>query len=137
MYVSRSVLRVLIADKNPFYRRIVRQHLMPFRHTEMLDVETSLECISLLLTQPFDLMVVDWEVLMTNDGALLELVVRRARLARRKMPVLALMSVPTQSSVLHAANNSIDLVLRKPFSPRMLQLRAEWMLSRVEAEMAS
>lgn len=137
MSKSRAVLRVLIADKNAFYRRVVRQYLLPFQHSEMLDVESSLEAISLLLTQPFDLMVVDWELLIGNDGALLELIVRRARLARRKMPVMAMMALPTQSSVLHASNNAIDMVLRKPFSPKMLQVRANWLLSQVVEEIAS
>ncbi|MCO4055745.1 MAG: response regulator [Bosea sp.] len=133
----RPVLRVLIADKNAFYRRVVRQYLVPFRHSEMMDVESPLEAISLLLTQPFDLMVVDWELLIGNDGALLELIVRRARLARRKMPVMALMELPTQSSVLHASNNAVDMVLRKPFSPKTLQVRAEWLLAQVVEEIAS
>jgi DNA-binding response OmpR family regulator len=131
-----SPLRVLIADKNAFYRRVIRQYLLPEQHAEMVDVETSLDAISMLLTQPFDLLVADWETLISNDGALLELVSRRAKMARRKMPILAMMSVPTQSSVLHASNNAIDMVLRKPFSPKMLQVRISWLLSRIDENLA-
>lgn len=132
----QSPVRVLIAEKNAFYRRVIRQCLLPSRQSEMVDVETSLDTISILLTQPFDLMVADWDTLTGNDGALLEMVARRAKMARRKMPVLALMSAPTQSSVLHASKNAIDLVLRKPFSPKMLQIRTAWLLSRSDEDVA-
>jgi DNA-binding response OmpR family regulator len=127
--------RVLIADKNQFYRRVIRQHVLPARLSEMSEAESSIDTMSLLLSHPFDLLVADWDVLIGNDGALLELIVRRAKMARRKMPVLALMSLPTQSSVLHASNNAINLVLRKPFSPKMLQDRAEFLLSSMPAEL--
>jgi DNA-binding response OmpR family regulator len=129
--MSDSVLRVLIADRNPFYRRVLRQNLNLSRPLEMFDAESSLESISLLLTQPFNILLADWEILTSNDGALLELISRRAKLARRKMPTLALMNQPTQSSVLHASNNSIEMVLRKPFSPKQLQARTRWLLDRV------
>jgi DNA-binding response OmpR family regulator len=49
--------------------------------------------------------------------------------------VLSLMSLPTQSSVLHASNNAINLVLRKPFSPKSLQDRAEYLLNSMTAEL--
>jgi DNA-binding response OmpR family regulator len=132
---SQIIPRVLIADKNQFYRRVIRQHVLPARLSEMSEAESSIDTMSLLLSHPFDLLVADWDVLIGNDGALLELIVRRAKMARRKMPVLALMSVPTQSSVLHASNNAINLVLRKPFSPKMLQDRAEFLLSSMPAEL--
>jgi two-component system chemotaxis response regulator CheY len=132
---SQITPRVLIADKNQFYRRVIRQHVLPARLSEMSEAESSIDTMSLLLSHPFDLLVADWDVLIGNDGALLELIVRRAKMARRKMPVLALMSVPTQSSVLHASNNAINLVLRKPFSPKMLQDRAEFLLSSMPAEL--
>lgn len=131
---SQTLLRVLITDKNAFYRRVIRQYLLPFRQAEMVDVETSPDAISLLLTQPFDLLVADWEMLISNDGALLELVARRAKMARRKMPIMATMAQPSQSSVLHASNNGIDMVLRKPFSPKMLQVRAGWLVNQLEAD---
>jgi DNA-binding response OmpR family regulator len=132
---SQMIPRVLIADKNQFYRRVIRQHVLPARLSEMSEAESSIDTMSLLLSHPFDLLVADWDVLIGNDGALLELIVRRAKMARRKMPVLALMSLPTQSSVLHASNNAINLVLRKPFSPKMLQDRAEFLLSSMPAEL--
>lgn len=133
---SQSLLRVLIAERNAFYRRVIRQYLLPFRQSEMVDVETSLDAISMLLTQPFDLLVADWDTLIGNDSALLELVARRAKIARRKMPILALMAAPTQSSVLHASNNAIDMVIRKPFSPKMLQVRTSWLLARLDEDVA-
>ncbi len=135
MSSSQMIPRVLIADKNQFYRRVIRQHVLPARLSEMSEAESSIDTMSLLLSHPFDLLVADWDVLIGNDGALLELIVRRAKMARRKMPVLALMSLPTQSSVLHASNNAINLVLRKPFSPKMLQDRAEFLLSSMPAEL--
>ncbi len=135
MSSSQIIPRVLIADKNQFYRRVIRQHVLPARLSEMSEAESSIDTMSLLLSHPFDLLVADWDVLIGNDGALLELIVRRAKMARRKMPVLALMSLPTQSSVLHASNNAINLVLRKPFSPKMLQDRAEFLLSSMPAEL--
>ena len=135
MSSSQTIPRVLIADRNQFYRRVIRQHVLPARLSEMSEAESSIDTMSLLLSQPFDLLVADWDVLIGNDGALLELIVRRAKLARRRMPVLALMSLPTQSSVLHASNNAINLVLRKPFSPKMLQDRAEFLLSSMASEL--
>jgi DNA-binding response OmpR family regulator len=136
MFRSQSPLRVLIAEKNIFYQSVILQNLLPNRLSEMVEVKTSLDAISLLLTQPFDLLVADWEVLTTNDGALLELVARRAKLARRKMPTLALMATPTESSVLRASHNAIDMVLRKPFSPKALQVRTAWLLSGLDQDMA-
>ena len=135
MSSSQTIPRVLIADRNQFYRRVIRQHVLPARLSGMSEAESSIDTMSLLLSQPFDLLVADWDVLIGNDGALLELIVRRAKLARRRMPVLALMSLPTQSSVLHASNNAINLVLRKPFSPKMLQDRAEFLLSSMASEL--
>jgi DNA-binding response OmpR family regulator len=133
---SEFPVRVLIAEKNAFYRRVIRQYLLPARQSEMTDVETSLEAISMLLLQPFDLFVADWQTLTGNDGALLELVARRARAARRRMPVLALMAAPTRSTVLHASNNAVDMVLCKPFSLKVLQVRTEWLLSRPDQDLA-
>ncbi len=130
---SMSGLRVLIADKNSFYRRVLRQNLLPGQPSEMQEAETALDAVGLLLAQPFDLFIVDWDLLIANDGALLELVVRRAKLAKRRMPVMTLMVNPTQSSVLHASNNNIDMVLRKPFSPKALQQRMRWIVERQDA----
>ncbi len=136
MTPSSTPIRVLIADKNSFYRRVLRQNLFPRRQVETHEAESSLDAMSLLLAQPFDLFLADWDVLMANDGALLELVVRRARLARRKMPVMALMVNPTHSSVLHASNNAIDMVLKKPFSPKMLNQRCDWLMERTQTDLA-
>lgn len=130
---SMSCLRVLIADKNTFYRRVLRQNLMPGRQSDMQEAESALDAVGLLLAQPFDLFVVDWDLLIANDGALLELIVRRAKMAKRKMPVMALMQNPTQSSVLHASNNNIDMILRKPFSPKALQQRMRWIVDQRES----
>ncbi len=129
---SNTMLRVLISDRNAFYRDVVREHLSIGRLGEIYVAESPLETVSCLLTKPFDLLVADWESLTCNDGALLELLVRRARTTRRAMPVLALMAKPTHADVMRAANNAVDLVLRKPFSPKMLQQRVEWLLGRAE-----
>lgn len=107
---------------------MIRQDLAPGCNLNLHDAETPAEAMSLLLSQPFDLLVADWEIMIAQEGAFLELVARRARLARRKMPALVLMTQPTQASVLHASNNGIDMILGKPFSPKMLQQRVFWLL---------
>ena len=66
----------------------------------------------------------------------MELITRRAKTIKRKMPVLAMMASPTRSNVMHASSNGIDMVLRKPFSPKALQQRTRWLLDQVKLEMA-
>lgn len=136
MFKSQIELRVLLADKSPFYRNAIREYLLPGQFPEIQETQTALDTVALLLSQPFDLFVVDWDLLVTNDGALLELIVRRSKTIKRKMPVLAMMVSPTRASVMHAADNGIDMVLRKPFSPKALQERARWLLEQISLEMA-
>lgn len=134
MFQSSSTLCILVIDKNVYYRRVIRQYLLPYQLAEMIEAETSLDAISLLLTKPFDLLVADWDALTSNDGALLELIAQRAKAVRRKMPTMAMMARPTEKSVLQASRYAIDVVLRKPFSMTALQARANWLVRQIEED---
>ena len=132
----QNELRVLLADPSAFYRSTIREYILPGLFPDIQEAQSALDTVALLLAHPYDLFVVDWELLTTNDGALMELIVRRSKTIKRKMPVLAMMASPTQSSVMHASSNGIDMVLRKPFSPKALQQRTRWLLDQVNLEMA-
>jgi two-component system, chemotaxis family, chemotaxis protein CheY len=134
--MSQTELRILLADQSAFYRGAIREYILPGLFPDIHETQSALDTVALLLSQPFDLFVVDWDLLTTNDGALMELIVRRAKTIKRKMPVLAMMASPTRSSVMHASSNGIDMVLRKPFSPKLLQERTRWLLDQVKLEMA-
>ncbi len=136
MFQSKTELRILLADGSAFYRGAIREYILPGQFPDIQEAQTALDTVALLLAHPFDLFVVDWDLLITNDGALMELIVRRAKTIKRKMPVLALMDSPTRTSVTHASDNGIDMVLRKPFSPKALQERTRWLLEQVSLEMA-
>jgi CheY-like chemotaxis protein len=136
VFKAQTELRILLADANPFYRGAIREYILPGEFPEIHEAQSALDTVGLLLSQPFDLLVADWEILVTNDGALLELIVRRSKSIKRLMPVLALMANPTQPNVLQASNNGVDMVLRKPFSPQALQERTRWLLNKISLEMA-
>ncbi len=136
MFKSQTELRILLADANPFYRSAIREYLIPGHFPEIQEAASALDAVPLLMSKPFHLFIVDWSLLATNDGALLELLVWRSTTVKRKMPVLAMMARPTRQDVLHASKNGVDMVLRKPFSPKILQERASWLLDRPGMEMA-
>jgi DNA-binding response OmpR family regulator len=130
MFKRRFVMHILVADPSGFHRRVMREHLMPAGMAAITEAESAFQAVSCLQCEPFDMLIADWALLTQNEGALLALVAHRARRSQHKMPVLALMTRPNQSHVLHAVNNGVDMVLCKPYAPKDLRVRVDWMLAK-------
>ena len=129
MLVPDNGRRILVADPNHFYRSLVRQFLWIGQSREVSEAECALEAMSYLFTRPYDLLICDWELMLYRDGGFLDMLSQRVTKGARRLPVLVTMARPTLTNVQVAASQGMTVVLRKPFSPMALQVRADLLVN--------
>ena len=120
---------VLVVDDDPTTRDVLRRYLTRSGHrvAEAVDGATALDMVSRL---PVDLVVLDL-MLPGVDG--LDVCARlRANTATRRLPILMLTALGSESDRVVGLEQGADDYVVKPFSPREVTLRVGRLLERAE-----
>lgn len=117
--------RILIADDEPFVRRLVRVNLERAGYI-VVEAEDGMTAWELLDEEPFDLLVTDLGMPRMNGDSLIRAM--RSREQTVALPVLLMLAVPDDFAVEDWADRFLDLdhtgtlkLLEKPFNPSELK----------------
>lgn len=114
---EETVLRVLVADDQPFQRRLLAETLRGAGRVHVNFTEGADDCLLALVYFEPDILIVDWEL---GGGVGLNLV-RRLRAGEagdtyKKLPVIMVTSRNRASDIELARNSGVDEFVLRPFS---------------------
>ncbi len=124
--INLSGMTTLLADSDQFTRNITVQILRGFGAEPCVLVETGKAATQYLLSNCFDLCIVEAKLPDMFCGELIRWVRRLKSSATRFMPILVLSSYTQLHYVTSARDSGANLVARKPISPQLLYDRITW-----------
>jgi two-component system chemotaxis response regulator CheY len=109
-------MKILVVDDFSTMRRIVRNLLVElgFTNTLIQEAEDGNAALVLLRTQPFDLVVTDWNMPNMTGIDLLRAI--RADAALKAMPVLMVTAENNRDQIIAAAQSGVNGYVVKPFT---------------------
>lgn len=119
-------VRVLLADNNQYYRRILHSMLRNFGAKNIIEVASFKEATAALNAGHIDLVLCDHD-LADQDGLTLVRTLRANKLSRnREVPILVMVGDPRLEIVGAARDAGANMVIGKPVSPAALFDRLLW-----------
>ena len=116
-------LVVLIADGNPYTRRLTRQMVTTIGVRSVFESNDGVAAITAIPAYKPDVVILDWN-LPTLDGPELMRIVRSPNVfPKPNVPAIMLTDVGYQSRITEAIRVGVHELLLKPISPKMLQQR--------------
>ena len=113
-------LRALVVDDNAYARAISASGLKKLGVGQIVEAEGGAAAILALLSEPFDLMLMDW-YMPDVSGAGVMTVLRDARLgAAAKTPVILMTAYASRDNIARARELGVNEVLVKPFTTDQL-----------------
>ncbi|MGE0566141.1 MAG: response regulator [Pseudolabrys sp.] len=124
-----SSVRILLADKNPHYRKILHSMLRNFGAKNIFEAESFAAAGAIISATHLDLVLCDHGL---ADGSGLSLV-RKTRMNKtsrnREIPFLVMAGDPSLELVEAARDAGANMVISKPVSPSALFDRLLWVAS--------
>ena len=105
----------LIVDRDPHTRKTIQQYLRQTGIRKLREAEKPEPAITHIRKAYVELIIADWESLVSADEMLLQNIRNRAR-ARGRFAFVVTTNDPRESYIMHAINNDADAILCKPFS---------------------
>lgn len=122
-------LRALVVDDNAYARAISASGLKKLGVGEVVEAEGGAAAILALMTEPFDLMLMDW-YMPDVSGAGVMTVLRDARFgAAAQTPVILMTAYASRDNIARARELGVNEVLVKPFSTEQLGIALGRVLS--------
>ena len=113
-------LRALVVDDNAYARAISANGLKKLGVGEVVEAEGGAAAILALMSEPFDLMLMDW-YMPDVSGAGVMTVLRDARFgAAAQTPVILMTAYASRDNIARARELGVNEVLVKPFSTDQL-----------------
>jgi two-component system chemotaxis response regulator CheY len=113
-------LRALVVDDNAYARAISASGLKKLGVGQIVEAEGGAAAILALLSEPFDLMLMDW-YMPDVSGAGVMTVLRDARLGTAaKTPVILMTAYASRDNIARARELGVNEVLVKPFTTDQL-----------------
>lgn len=113
-------LRALVVDDNAYARAISAASLRKLGVGEVVEAEGGAAAILALLTEPFDLMLMDWYMPDVSGAGLMQ-VLRDVRFgAASATPVILMTAYASRDNVQRARELGVNEVLVKPFTTDQL-----------------
>jgi two-component system, chemotaxis family, chemotaxis protein CheY len=113
-------LGVLIADPNPYMRRLTRMMLTNIGAKLVYEAADGLSAIDIIGHANPDVMVLDWEMPMLSGPQILHMVRSPGMFMRPSLPVIMLTERALRSHVQEAMRLGVHEFLLKPTSPKAL-----------------
>ncbi|MET0936903.1 MAG: chemotaxis response regulator CheY [Luteibacter sp.] len=126
-------MKILVVDDFSTMRRIVRNLLVElgFTNTLIQEAEDGNAALAMLRSQPFDLVVTDWN--MPNMTGIDLLRASRADAALKAMPVLMVTAENNRDQIIAAAQSGVNGYVVKPFTAVTLKEKLDKIFERLAA----
>ena len=113
-------LRALVVDDNAYARAISAAALRKLGVGDVVEAEGGAEAILLLMSRPFDLMLMDWYMPDVSGAGIMQ-VLRDVRFgAASTTPVILMTAYASRDNVIRARELGVNEVLVKPFTTEQL-----------------
>ena len=119
-------LVILVADPNPYLRRVIHGMLRGFGANKVMDVENSLSLFQALSGQKIDILLCDTRLPPHGGLKLTRTIRRNDQNQNRTMPILLMSSDTSESTIKLARDAGANMVVAKPMSPNSLYDRLSW-----------
>lgn len=121
-------LMILIADPNPYVRRIVTGMLRGFGANKVIEVDGATGLFQALSNQKVDILLCDM-LLPPHGGLKLTRTIRRnSGNENRALPILLMSGDTNETVVKNARDAGANIVVAKPMSPSSLYDRLGWIV---------
>jgi two-component system chemotaxis response regulator CheY len=130
-------MKILVVDDFSTMRRIVRNLLVElgFSNTLIHEAEDGDNALAMLRTQPFDMVVTDWNMPNMTGIELLRAI--RAEPALKALPVLMVTAENNREQIISAAQAGVNGYVVKPFTAITLKEKLDKIFERLAAQGAA
>ena len=130
-------MKILVVDDFSTMRRIVRNLLVElgFTNTLIQEADDGENAMIMLRSQPFDLVVTDWNMPNMTGIDLLKAI--RAEASLKGLPVLMVTAENNRDQIIAAAQAGVNGYIVKPFTAATLQEKLTKIFERLAAAGAS
>lgn len=123
-------MRFLIVDDSPTMRRIVKNALKTFGHTDVVEAEDGQDGLAKLLAEPIDFVITDWN--MPNMTGLDLTKAIRADDSLKHLPILMVTTRGLKTDIIDALKARVNNYVVKPFTPQVLKEKINAVLKNVK-----
>ena len=116
-------LVVLIADSNPYLRRLTRMMLMNLGVKSIYESIDGVATLDAIRNVNPDVMILDWDMPVLDGREVMRIVRSPGAFPKANLPIIMLTDVGLQSRVTAAMRLGVHEFLVKPVSPKTLQQR--------------
>ena len=116
-------LNILVADRNPFMRRLTRGMLMNLGARVVVEAVDGLAALEAIRTCDPDVMFLDWDLPVLDGMEVIRIVRSPGVFPRPNLPIVMLTQRSERSCVMHALRAGVHEFLLKPTSPQALRDR--------------
>ena len=116
-------LVVLIADSNPYLRRLTRMMLMNLGVKSIYESTDGIAALDAIRNVNPDVMIIDWEMPVLDGREVMRIVRTPGEFPKANLPIIMLTDLGLQSRVTAAIRLGVHEFLVKPISPKTLQQR--------------
>ena len=126
-------MKILVVDDFSTMRRIVRNLLVElgFTNTLIQEADDGENAMTMLRSQPFDLVVTDWNMPNMTGIDLLRAI--RAEASLKGLPVLMVTAENNRDQIIAAAQAGVNGYIVKPFTALTLQEKLTKIFERIAA----
>ncbi|MGB7257957.1 MAG: response regulator [Pseudolabrys sp.] len=123
-------LNILVADGNPYMRKVTRIMLMNLGAKSVIEVGDGLGALEAIRTSDPDVMLLDWDMPILSGPEVLRIVRSPGVFPRPNLPIIMLTYRAERHFVNEAMRAGVHEFLIKPTSPKALQDRLMSILMR-------
>lgn len=123
-----AMLDIIVVEDSKPMQMIVRSILMTLNVGRIRIFESAEEALQSMLSEPPNLIITDYRMSPMNGYQLLRLIRNHKMAPLCFVPVVMITAHGTRSVVEKAYRGGAHTVLVKPFSPKVLQSRLEWVI---------
>ena len=114
---------VLIADSNPYLRRLTRMMLMNLGVKSIYESGDGVAALDAIRNVNPDVMILDWDMPVLDGREVMRIVRSPGAFPKANLPIIMLTDLGLQSRVTAAIRLGVHEFLVKPISPKTLQQR--------------
>lgn len=118
--------RVLIVDDNVTSLELITQIMTGFRVRQLKGCRSAEEARTLVATDRFDLILIDFEMPGEDGPSLVEHIRSETKQPNHTAPIVMLNGSTTKYMVARARDAGANMVVKKPIAPTILLSRIEW-----------
>jgi CheY-like chemotaxis protein len=123
--IERAIegLVVLIADSNPYTRRLTRMMLVNLGARALYEAGDGVAALDAIRMVNPDVMIMNWDMPVLDGSEVMRIVRSPGIFPKPNLPIIMLTDTGLRSRVTHAIKLGVHELLVKPVSPKTLQQR--------------